>query len=148
MKTQKGFALIELMIAVVIIGILAGVALPAYQDYVTRGKLVEGSSTLSDARVKMEQFFQDNRKYSSATLAPNSGPSTLPVPASTPNFTYSCSGLSATQYTIVATGTGSVVNFIYTIDETNTKRTTGAPTGWAAATMPATCWIVKRGGGC
>ena len=140
MKTQKGFTLIELMIAVVIIGILAGVALPAYQDYVTRGKLVEGSSALSDARVKMEQFFQDNRTYVGG-----------PAPAATTYFTYAASNLALTTYTITATGTLGTAGFIYTIDETNTKRTTLAPAGWATATMPgtpATCWIAKRGGGC
>jgi hypothetical protein len=35
-----------------------------------------------------------------------------------------------------------------TIDETNTKRTTAAPTGWAAATMPTSCWIARKGGVC
>ena len=70
---------------------------------------------------------------------------TLPVPATTTTFTYSCSGLSTTTYTLTATGTGTARSaFVYTINQTNTKATTAAPTGWAAATMPASCWITQE----
>jgi type IV pilus assembly protein PilE len=157
MRTKKGFTLIELMITVAVIGILLKVALPAYTDYVKRGKLVEGTSVLSDARVKMEQYFQDNRTYapsSVALTAANGCPTTLPIPAATTNFTYSCANPTApttTTYTITATGIGSLAGFTYTIDETNTKRTTNAPAGWATATMPGTpagCWIRNKGGAC
>jgi type IV pilus assembly protein PilE len=140
MKTERGFTLIELMIVVVVIGILAAVAIPSYTDYLIRGNLVEGTSALSDGRVKMEQFFQDNRTYVGG-----------PAPAATSHFTYATSNLALTTYTITATGTGNVAGFVYSIDQTNTKRTTLAPTGWKTATMPgtpATCWIVKKGGLC
>jgi type IV pilus assembly protein PilE len=134
---KTGFTLIELMVAVAVIGILVGVALPAYTDYVTRGKLVEATSALSDGRVKMEQYFQDNRTYDPGI-----------APAATTNFTYSLSNRSATTYTITATGIGSLANFVFTIDETNTRRTTNAPVGWVAPTMPASCWISRKGGAC
>ncbi len=61
--TQRGFTLIELMIIVAIVSILAAVALPAYGDYVRRGQLPEAFAGMSDLRVKMEQYYQDNRNY-------------------------------------------------------------------------------------
>jgi type IV pilus assembly protein PilE len=135
MKKQNGFSLIELMIVVVIVAILMVVAVPSYQVYSKRGKIVESTSALSDGRVKMEQFFQDNRTYIGG-----------PTPAATTNFTYAVSNTSLTAYTITATGTstGGMTNFKFSIDQNNTKQTlTGNP--WGTST---TCWVVRRGGLC
>jgi len=131
MKTQRGFTLIELMIVVVVISILASVGIPAYNDYVTRGKLVQATSGLSDGRVKMEQFFQDNRTYAGG-----------PAPAETDHFTFATSNLTATTYLITATGKGGLSAYVYTINETNTK-TSNTPWG-----NGATCWIMKKGDTC
>ncbi len=130
-KAEAGFTLIELMIAVVVVGILASIGIPAYTDYVTRGKLPEATSALSDGRVKMEQFFQDNRTYAGG-----------PCPAATTNFGFACSNLTTTTYTITATGKNNLSAFSYTINETNTK-TSATPWG-----NSATCWVMKKGGAC
>ena len=59
MKTmQKGFTLIELMIVVAIIGILAAIALPAYQDYTNRAKMSEVLTFASSGRTAVAEFFQ------------------------------------------------------------------------------------------
>lgn len=146
MQLQKGFTMIELMIVVAIVAILASVAMPAYQDYVTRSRLVEATSTLSDARVKMEQYFQDNRTYDAG------GGNTCPaaIPAATTYFTYTCSGLSTTAYTLTATGIGNLSAFVYTLDQANVRRTTGLGSGWGtvSTSTPALCWITKKGGSC
>jgi type IV pilus assembly protein PilE len=130
-RANQGFTLLELMIVVAIIGILTMVALPAYSDYITRGKLAEATSALPDGRVKMEQFFQDNRTYAGG-----------PCPSATASFTYACSNLGASTYTITATGTGNLSAYSYTIDQTNTRTST---TPWGDS---ASCWVVKKGGTC
>jgi len=57
-KIQKGFTLIELMIVVAIIGILAAIALPAYQDYTVRAKVSEAIIAGSSAKSTMSEAFQ------------------------------------------------------------------------------------------
>jgi type IV pilus assembly protein PilE len=140
MKTRNGFTLVELLVVVAVIGILAAISYPSYTSYVIRGKLAEGTSALSDGRVKIEQFFQDNRTYVGA-----------PAPASTTNFDFSTGTPTVSTYTLTATGKGAVTGFTFTIDQNNSKKTTAAPAGWATAAMPSTpapCWISKKGGAC
>jgi type IV pilus assembly protein PilE len=142
MKLQKGFSLIELMIVVVIVGIIAAAALPAYQDYVTSGKLVEATANLSDAKVKMEQAYLDRRTYDFAGDGVTCPPAIL---AASKYFTYTCAGLSPIAFTVTATGTGSVAGFVYSINETNTRSTVATPAGWGG---PQACWVTRKGGAC
>ncbi len=136
-----GFTLIELMIVIAIIAILAAIALPAYQDYLIRSKLTEAHNGLSDFRVRMEQYFQDNRTYISGGTTCGAP---IAVEAST-YFDFTCAG-TATTYTATATGKAQVSAFTYTINELNARRTTAVKTGWG--TTPATCWIVRKSGDC
>ena len=65
-RRSLGFTLLEVLITVVIVGILAAIALPSYEYFVTRSRIVEATTALGDMRSQMEKFFMDNRTYDSA----------------------------------------------------------------------------------
>jgi len=145
-KRTRGFTLIELMIVVAVVAILAGVALPSYFDYVRRGQLPEAQAALSDFRVKMEQYYQDNRNYGGAQCA-DAGPPSWSAGNGTLNygaaqfFTYGCALSGGGQgYTVTATGSsGRAVGHNYTVNHSNTRATTQ----FKGTAVAKSCWLVK-----
>lgn len=138
---NAGFTLIELMIVVAVIGILSAIALPAYKNYIIRGRIPEATSNMSSAQVQMEQWFQDNRSYQRA-----GGGCGVNMPTGS-YFTLTCVAPTATTFTITATGTTSMTGFVYTINERSTR--TSTITGVANWTYASTtCWVTNTGGRC
>lgn len=137
MRKVRGFTLVELMIVIAIIGILAGIGLPAYQGYVLRGKLAEASSQLGGLQLRMEQYYQDNRNYGPAACG-------IPAPASptVKYFDYACVLTNAGQgFTYTATGKNETLGINFTINEAGAKTTV-----WNGTT--SNCWLDRQGGSC
>ncbi len=144
MRTQSGFTFIEAMITVTIIGILAAIAVPMYNEYITRSQLVEAHSNLGQYRIAMEQHYQDNRNYKGTGLDGCGAAE----PAKT-NFTYTCV-LGKADQAYVATATGNATSrakdFVFTINERNERKTTGAPSLWQPVPFPADCFVTRKKG--
>lgn len=143
--TQSGFTLIEAMITVAIVAILASIAMPAYNDYVRRAALTEAFGYLSDYRVKMEQYFQDNRNYGTTAGGACANGAVAPswngfAPSNRKYFDFSCVlGATTAAYTITATGKSSAAGHVYSVNEANTQRTTQ----YKSASVTKNCWLVK-----
>lgn len=136
MNEQKGFSLIELLIAVAIIGILTAIAVPAYSSYVLRARLNEAFTGLSGLQPTAEQFWSNNHTYAN-----------VPLPSAGTNFTYARTSADASSYVITATGKtgGPTDGFAYTIDQSGNRATTHLPTGWTTTTG---CWVDHKEGTC
>ena len=101
---QKGFTLIELMIVVAIIGILAAIAIPAYQDYTIRAKVSEAVNSFAPAKTSVSEYF-----ISQGTMPPTAAASGFQTTIGTKyvrTVTYARS--SATQGRLTVTTTGTV----------------------------------------
>ncbi len=136
----KGFTLIELMIAVVVVAILTSIAYPSYQEQVAKAKRADAASALATGAQALERYYTSNGTYLDAdgnlaavypTKAPESG---------------------STHYTIAATGTPTANSFTLRATRTGTMTddrcgnleisSTGASTlnGNASSTTVADCW--------
>ena len=140
MKKQQGFTLIELMIVVAIIGILAAIALPAYQDYTKRAKVSEGISLGAGAKTAVAEY------YSSEGVFPLNNSSAGLATATT------ITGKSVTSVTVGGTSGGIITVLFKTTDQADgagnivlTPTAEGGSVSWLCTSnmdneiVPATC---------
>ena len=98
-RSAKGFTLMELLIAVVIVGILASIAYPAYLDYLYRTRRSDGQAALMNLATYMEHYYTENNAYTGATLAGLG----LTNASQQGYYTVAISALAASSYTLTAT---------------------------------------------
>ncbi|MGE5621625.1 MAG: type IV pilin protein [Bacillota bacterium] len=139
-KVMRGFTLIELMVTVAVIAILSAIAIPAYRDYVVRGTIPDATSTLAAKQVQMEQYFQDNLKYTGA-------PACVSDTTASKYFDFSCSAQTANSFTLQAVGKNSMEGFTFQVDNTGAKSTVAVPSGWTTPS-PNNCWVTRKEGVC
>ncbi|CAD6874081.1 type IV pilin protein [Methylomonas fluvii] len=135
-QTQTGVTLVELMIAVAIVGILAAVALPSYQDSMRKSRRTDVKAVLLGLSNAMERRFTETNSYcdasSTGTAATGCGtatgdtgtPSIYTIPTGTAGFyTVTISAASSSSYTLSATPTGAQTgNGILELTNTGVRR--------------------------
>ncbi|MEX8494417.1 type IV pilin protein [Sphaerotilus sp.] len=132
--SARGFTLIELIIAVAVVGILAAVAMPSYREHIAASRRTDATSTLLAVAQLMERNYTERGTYAGVTLG-----STGIYPSTSPQgyYTLSIASQDANGFSLLATRAGAQVGDKcgnYTYDQTGAK-------GVASATYTsAQCW--------
>lgn len=136
-KTQQGFTLIELMIVVAIIGILAAIAVPAYQQYTKKAKFSEVVNATAAVKTAVEICAQDTGGLTNCDSGSNG------IPAAVSAATGKLASLSVTDGVITATaiGTGGLDSETYVLTPTYAAGTgtTWAKSGSCSTVSPPIC---------
>jgi len=132
MQDEKGFTLIELLVVILIIGILAAIALPAFLNQREKAQDSTAKSDVRTAQTAMETYYTDNQKYDGVTATGATGSLEAIEPALKNANVLTIKAQSATGYEISTTSKGSN-NVVYTIKNT-------------AGTVARSCAPVGKGG--
>jgi len=142
---QKGFTLIELMIVVAIIGILAAVAIPSYQDYVARAQIERAVGELSNYKIAYEVQFSTSGPVSNAALG--YAPSNLIVDAGTDIAVANADGTGHLEVTLGGNAhpilAGVIIRLERTVNGTwQCVIDPSAASGWSDSLSPGACNVI------
>jgi type IV pilus assembly protein PilE len=145
MKKQQGFNLVELMIVVVIVGIIAAIAYPSYQEQMRTTRRADCSGALASFGNAMERYYTVNNTYRGAGAAggdtgtPTIFPGSCPIDGGTATYNLTIQAANDSTFEVRAAPTGVQANDkcgTLTLTNTGRKNITGAATGMT----PEKCW--------
>ncbi len=133
-RKQRGFTLLELMISVAIIGILAAIAMPAYDSYITKSKIKAAQADLVGLSLSLENLYQKQLSYPTVTTSNTADTQCVAYngtkscstsswkPSQSADFNYSITDAKANSYEIQAEGTmGKVKDCVISLASNNTR---------------------------
>lgn len=139
LNCTRGFTLIEIMIVVALIAILSAIAMPAYNNYINRGKLKTAQADLVALSLNLENYYQKRLAYPDTALADTGAVKDdftgWSPAADDDDFNYSTATGSGSDpaesaYSVIATGTsGGVLNCVLTLNNKGEKTLTNCPYG-------------------
>jgi len=137
---QKGFTLIELMIVVAIIGILAAIAIPAYQNYTKRSHVSEGLSLAAGAKAAVTEFYSSNGRWPGSNASAGLATAGSIAGNAVTSVTVSGSNILVRFNDKVASGAGVALQGANTAGGVTWKcQTTGVTTPVDAKYLPSNC---------
>lgn len=135
MNKNHGFTMVELLIAVAIMGIIAAVAIPSYSGYLTESRRTDAKTLLLEAAGEQARFFSENNSYAASMTAMGYGADSEPTESG--HYNVAVSAATATSFTLTATAAGDQANDAVcgnlSINSVGTKLESGTGT-------TADCW--------
>jgi type IV pilus assembly protein PilE len=132
---QSGITLIELMVALVIVAILAGIAVPSYRQHIIKTHRAEAKAALLNLMANQEKFYLQNNTYAGNALLDDAPPAGLGLPATTENGHYTLAITAADDESFTATATATGGQAVDTDCATFTLTSAGVKTATSAK-----CW--------